>query len=166
MGLVMTADGSDDNFINLEGVERGTYSFVDVDTTPEPLEGVLLISPAPADEENPPGSSDKDESGTEEEGVRSGGENRPRQEVDELAALDIDDGVADDETLLPLEVPADYSLVSSAPAALTLALANQEILLRLVMGWFRGVVTRKTQARTSDRSTLECFSRPTAALAV
>ena len=59
-GLAKTADGSDDNLINLEGVERGTYSFMDVDTTPEPLEDVLPISPAPADEENPPGSNDED----------------------------------------------------------------------------------------------------------
>ena len=138
-GLAMTADGSDDNLINLQGVEQGTYSFMDVDSSPEPLEDVLPISPAPADEENPPGSSDEDESETEEEGVISGGQqNRPRPDVDELATLDIDDDVADDEALLPLEVPAGYSLVSSAPTALTRALVNQEILLRLGMGWFRG----------------------------
>ena len=53
-GLAMTVDGNDDDLINLEGVERGTYSFMDVDTTPEPLEDVLPISPAPVDE-NPPG---------------------------------------------------------------------------------------------------------------
>ena len=151
-GLAMTADGSDDNLINLQGVEQGTYSFMDVDTSPEPLEDVLPISPAPADEENPPGSSDEEESEIEEEGVMSGGQqNRPRPDVDELATLDIDDDVADDEALLPLEVPAGYSLVSSAPTALTRALVNQEILLRLGMGWFRGVITRKAQARTSDR---------------
>ena len=132
----MTADGSDDNLINLQGVERGTYSFMDVDTTPEPLEDVLPIPPAPADEENPPGSSDEEESETE-------------QEDDELALLDIDDDVTDDEALLPFEVPDGYSLVSSAPAALTRNLVNQEILLRLRMGWFRGVITRKAQARTS-----------------
>ena len=76
-GLAMTADGSDDNLINLEGVEQGTYSCMGVDFTPEPLEGVLSISPAPADEENPPGSSDESESDSEsdseEEGVKSGG---------------------------------------------------------------------------------------------
>ena len=78
-GLAMTADGSDDNLINLHGVEQGTYSFMDVDTSPGPLEDVLPITPAPADEENPPGSSDEDESETEEEGVMSGGQqNRPR----------------------------------------------------------------------------------------
>ena len=152
-GLEMTADGSDDNLINLEGIEQGTYSFMDVDITPEPLEDVLSISPAPADEENPPGSSDE----SEEERVRSGGGTRPRQGVDELATIDTDDDVADDEVLLPLEVPASYSLVSSAPAALTRALAHQEILLRLGMGWFRGVITRKAQARTSDRYDFKVF---------
>ena len=65
-GLAMTADGSDENLINLESVERGTYSFMDVNTTPEPLEDALLISPAPANEKNPPGSSDKAESESEE----------------------------------------------------------------------------------------------------
>ncbi|CAN0135266.1 unnamed protein product, partial [Ascophyllum nodosum] len=63
--LAMTADGSDDNLINLEGVEQGTYSFMDVDTTPEPLEDVLSISLAPTDEKNPPGSSDESESENE-----------------------------------------------------------------------------------------------------
>ena len=76
-GLEMTVDGSDDNLINLEGIEQGTYSFMDVDITPEPLEDVLSISPAPANEENPPGSSDESESESEseseEERVKSGG---------------------------------------------------------------------------------------------
>ena len=156
-GLAMTADGSDNNLINLEGVELGTYSFMDVDTTPEPPEDVLPISPAPADEENPPGLSNEDESETEEEGVRSGDENRPRQEVDDLVTLDIDDDVADDEALLLLEVPVGYSLVSSAPAALTQALVNQEIVLRLGIDWFRGVIARKTQTRTSDRYDFRVF---------
>ena len=71
--------------------------------------------------------------------------------------MDTDDDVADDEVLLPLEVPAGYSLVSTAPAALTRALVHQEILLRLSMGWFRGVITRKAQARTSDRYDFRVF---------
>ena len=49
-GLAMTTDGNDDDLINLQGVEWGTYSFMEVDTTPEPLEDVLPISSAPADE--------------------------------------------------------------------------------------------------------------------
>ena len=71
--------------------------------------------------------------------------------------MDTDDDVADDEVLLPLEVPASYSLVSTAPAALTRTLVHQEILLRLGMGWFRGVITRKAQARTSDRYDFRVF---------
>ena len=158
-GLAMTADGSDDNLINLEGVEQGTYSFMDVDTTPKPLEDVLSIPPAPADEENPPGSSDESESESEseEEGVKSGEGTRPRQDVDELATMDTDDDVTDYEVLLPLETPAGYSLVSTAPAALTRALVHQEILLRLGMGWFRGVITRKARARTSERYDSKVF---------
>ena len=136
-GLAMTADDSDDDLINLQGVERGTYSFMEVDTKPEPLEDVLPISPSPADEENPPGSSDEES------------ESETDQVVNEEAVLDMDDDIADDETLLPFEVPGGYSLVSSAPAALTQNLVNEEILLRLGMGWFRGVITRKAQARTS-----------------
>ena len=74
---------SDDDLINLQGVERGTHSSMEVDTTgwtPEPLEDVQPISPAPADEE-------KSESETE-------------QEVGEEAALDMGDDIADDEGLL------------------------------------------------------------------
>ena len=136
-GLAMTADGSDDDLINLQGVERGTYSFMEVDTTPEPLEDALPISPAPADEENPPGSSDEES------------ESETDQVVNEEDVLDMDDDIADEKTLLPFEVPDGYSLVGSAPAALTQNLVNQEILLRLGMGWFRGVITRKAQGRTS-----------------
>ena len=55
MGI--TADGSDDNLINLEGME-GVISFLDTDSMPEPSEDVLPVLPAPSDEEHQPGSSD------------------------------------------------------------------------------------------------------------
>ena len=138
MALAMTADGSDDDLINIQGVERGTYSFMEVDTTSESLDDVLPISPAPADEEKPPGSSDEEESESETE-----------QGVDEEAVLDMDDDIANDEALLQFEGPDGYSFLSSAPAALTRNLVNQEVLLRLGMGWFRRVITRKAQAHTS-----------------
>ena len=53
-GLTTTADRSDDNLTNLEGMEGG-FSFIDADSTLEPLEDVLPTSPAPADEEHLPG---------------------------------------------------------------------------------------------------------------
>lgn len=49
-----TADGTDDRLIRLEGHER-KYTSVDVELTPELLDDVLSIVPAPADEEYPPG---------------------------------------------------------------------------------------------------------------
>ena len=57
--LAIAADGSHDNLNNLEGVER-KFSFIDAASTPEPLEDKLPASPAPAYEEHPPGSSDKE----------------------------------------------------------------------------------------------------------
>ena len=59
-GLAKTADGSDDNLINVEVVE-GKVSFTNVDSTPEPLKDVLPASYAPADEEHPPGANDEDD---------------------------------------------------------------------------------------------------------
>lgn len=92
------------------------YSLMDnVDTTPEPLEDVLPTASTPADEENPLGSRNEDERATKEE------------EIDKLA-LDIKDDVANNEAFLPLEVPPICSLMSSAPAALTRVLIQQEVL--------------------------------------
>ena len=91
------------------------------------------------------------------EGVGSRGRNRPRQDFDRMTTLDIDDDVADDEVLLPLVLPVGCSLVSSAPAALTRALVNQEVMLRLCMDLFREVITRKAQARTNDRYDFRVF---------
>ena len=40
-GLGRTADGSDDKLINLEGVWRGKFSFIDADSAPESMEDLL-----------------------------------------------------------------------------------------------------------------------------
>ena len=84
---------------------------------------MLPISPSPADEEHPPGSSDEDESDDREEEAGSEGE-RLRMDVDETVILNIDDELVDDEVPLPLQIPGGYSLVSSASAALTAALVK------------------------------------------
>lgn len=50
-GLAMTADGSDGHLVNIfnpEGVPQDTYSFMHVETTPEPLQDDLPISPSAA----------------------------------------------------------------------------------------------------------------------
>ena len=133
---------------------RTRPSFMDVDTTPEPQgdmtltrRAVLPISPSPADEEHPLGSSDEDEGDDEGDEVGSEGE-RLRRDVDDMAVLDIDEELADDEVPLPLQIPGGKSLVSSAPASLTAALVKQSILLKLGVGWLKGIITRQAQART------------------
>lgn len=139
-GLAMTADGSDDDLINLEGVE-GVFSFMDMDVTPEPLEDVLPVSPAPADEEHPAGSSDEDDDSDGEEGGGGGTH-------DDLATIDNDDDLDEGEEPLPLEIPAGYSLESQVPAALTAVLIRRSIVLRRGIGWLQGTITRQAQVRT------------------
>ena len=111
-GLAITADRSDDNLINLQGVEGGS-SFIDADSTPEPFKDLLPASPAPADEEHLPGSIDDEDDAEEVGGERNSSAN------DELTSLDADDNCDEGEELLPLKVPKGYVLASSAPSALT-----------------------------------------------
>ena len=56
----------------------------------------------------------------------------------ELATLDVDDALDQDEEHLPLEIATGYVLASSAPAALTAELVKRPIVLRLVLGGPRG----------------------------
>ena len=58
-----------------------------------------------------------------------------------MGILGIDDEVANDEVSLPLIISGEYSLVSSAPAALTVALVMQSITLWLGVGWLKGIIT-------------------------
>ena len=63
-----------------------------------------------------------------------------------MTILGIDDELADDEIPLPRQIPGGYSLVSSTPTALTAALVNQSIMLRLGVGWLKRITTRQAQA--------------------
>ena len=72
---------------------------MDADSTPEPLEDVLLASPAPGDEEHPPGSSDE-----EDDSIEEGGESNSGANV--VATLDVDDDLDEGEEPLPLEASA------------------------------------------------------------
>ena len=54
----MTADGTEDNLINFEGLD-GPYTFMNVDDGREARDDVQPFSPA--DEEHPEGSSDVDD---------------------------------------------------------------------------------------------------------
>lgn len=62
-GLAMTSDGANARLINLEGHAEGnnTSALMEVESTPEPLDGLLSTPPAPADEKYLPGSSVENE---------------------------------------------------------------------------------------------------------
>ena len=115
---------------------------MDMDTTLESLEDVRPVSSAPADEEHLPGSSDSDDDSDGEEGGSGGGTN------DELTALDFNHDLTKNEEPLPVEIPAEFVLVSRVSTALTTALVKRSIELRLGIGWLRGTITRQVQART------------------
>ena len=121
-GLAKTADGSDDNLINVEVVD-GKVSFTNVDSTPEPLKDVLPASYAPADEEHPPGANDEDDD-SDEEGVES---NSGANDI--ITTLLIDDDIAEGEEPFLIETATRYVLVSSAPVAFTAALVKWLIAL-------------------------------------
>ena len=97
---------------------------MDADKTPEPLKDGLSASPAPANE-HPTGSSDEENDSDKKRGESNSGAN------DELPALDFDKHLAGGEEPLPLEIPTGYVLVSSTLSALTAALIEELIMLRL-----------------------------------
>ena len=121
--------------------------FIDADSTPGRLESVLLASPAPADEQHPPGSSD------EEDGSDDAGDKSNKGANGELATLDVGDDLDQDVEPLPLEIPSRYALVISAPAALTAELVKRTIVLWLGIGWLNGTITRQAQARSATSTT-------------
>ena len=110
-GPTITADGRDDKLTNLECVQVERFSFIDADSTLEPLDDILPASPAPADVEHPPGSSDDENDSEEDGGENNSGSN------DELATLY--DDLDETEELFPLELPTGYVLATSTSSALT-----------------------------------------------
>ena len=47
-------------------------------------------------------------------------------------------------------VPDEFGFQASKPAALGNSLVKRGVLVRLGMGWFGGLITRKSQERTKD----------------
>ena len=81
----------------------------------------------------------KEESDDEEKEAGSEGE-RLRSDLNEIAILDIDDELADDEVPLPLQISSGYFLVSSARNRYD-ATAGYGLSLK-------GIIKRQAQART------------------
>ena len=96
----MTADGTDDNLMNLEGLD-GPYTFMDAENDKEPREDEQPFPPA--DEEHLEGSSDEDD---EEE---TGGDYTSRvRGSDDMAMVDGGDDLEAGKITPPLECPPGY----------------------------------------------------------
>ena len=111
------------------------FSFMDANSTPEPLGDVLPAPPARADEEHPLGSSDEENDSDEKGGESINGTN------DELATLDVDDDFDEGEEPLPLKMSTGYVLGSSSPAALTAEHVKRPVVMQLGIGWLKGTIT-------------------------
>lgn len=134
-GLAITADGTEDDHINLKAAE-GPYTFMDTEHCDEPIGDILPISPAPADEEHPARSSDEEDDEDEE-----GGGNAGSASGDGLAFIDDDDDLDDDEEEQPLVAPAGYRIVALAPKGLHSTLVKRHIIVRMGMCWVKGFIT-------------------------
>ena len=133
-GYAMTPDGTDDNSINLEGLD-GPHTFMEANNDKEPREYEQPFPPA--DEEHPEGFSDEDD---EEE---TGGDyNRRVRGSDDIAVLDDDDDLDAGQTTLPLECPPGYDLFRLAPPALDASLVKRHM-LRRGLGWVKRFITRR-----------------------
>ena len=55
-------------------------------------------------------------------------------------------------------IPDGFRLQESRPPALDKSLVKRGALVRLFMGWFGGLITRKSQERTKRSARLPCAS--------
>ena len=138
-GHAMTPDGTDDKIINLEGLD-GPRTLMDAENDKEPREYEQPFPPA--DKEHPEEFNDEDD----EEETGSDYTRRVRGS-DDIAMLDDDDDLDAGETTLPLECPLGYHLSRLAPLTLDASLLNRHIMLRRGLGWVKGFITRRAQAR-------------------
>ena len=139
-GALMTADGSDDHLIKLEGVPKGeTFTFMDTatTTTSPAADDPTAIEPEPEDVAPPRDAAEGDDGGN-------------------LWNLDEDDDEDDDDVPpAPCEPPAGFAFTASPPSVAALAfsktaseaadsLIGSSILFHWpVIGWHQGSLQRR-----------------------
>ena len=62
---------------------------------------------------------------------------------DPFSPLDHDDQLSDGETVLGMDIPEGFRLQMSPPPTLDQSLVKRGVLVRLGLGWFGGVITRR-----------------------
>ncbi|CAB1100758.1 unnamed protein product [Ectocarpus sp. CCAP 1310/34] len=137
-GMAMTVDGSGDDRITLEGLDKPSTFANDQDCS-EDEEGLENGS----DEPEGRGKKEGDGRETVVEGADSSddddGGNTSQTQTDELALLDDDDSMdpqdPEDETQ-GMEIPTGFRIEEVKPVALDRLLLRRGVLVRLGMGWF------------------------------
>ncbi|CAB1103214.1 unnamed protein product [Ectocarpus sp. CCAP 1310/34] len=151
-GMAMTVDGSGDDRITLEGLDK-PYTFANDEDCSEDEEGLENGSDEPegrgkegAGRETVVGGADS--SDDEDDGGTS------QTQTDELALLNVDDSMdpqdPEDETQ-GMEIPTGFRIQEVKPVALDRLLLRRGVLVRLGMGWFGGLIIQQSQPDTRHR---------------
>ena len=70
--------------------------------------------------------------------------------TDPLSLLDDEDDMSPEDEAIGMVIPDGFCLQESRPADLDNSLVKRGVLVRRSMGWFGGLITRKSQERTKE----------------
>ncbi|CAB1110373.1 unnamed protein product [Ectocarpus sp. CCAP 1310/34] len=134
-GIAMTVDGSGDDQIILEGLDK-PYTFANDEDSSDDEQG------SENGNDEPEGRAEEDDGGRETlmEGVDSSDE-------DDGALLDDDDSMDPqdpEDEIQGMEIPAGFRIQEAKPVALDRLLLRRGVLVRLGMGWFGGLITQQS----------------------
>ncbi|CAB1099646.1 unnamed protein product [Ectocarpus sp. CCAP 1310/34] len=145
-GMAMTGDGSGDDRITLEGLDK-PYTFADDEDSSDDEQG------SENGNDEPEGRAEEGDGGRETlmEGVDSSDEDDgdiSQPQTDELALLDDDDSMDPqdpEDEIQGMEIPAGFRIQEAKPVALDRLLLRRGVLVRLGMGWFGGLINQQSQ---------------------
>ncbi|CAB1112188.1 unnamed protein product [Ectocarpus sp. CCAP 1310/34] len=153
-GMVTTVDGSGNDRITLEGLDK-SYTFANDKNCSEDEEGLENGSDEPEGQ-----GKEGDGRETVVEGADSSDDEHDcgtsQTQTDELALLDDDDSMdpqdPEHETQ-GMEIPTGFRIQEVKPVALDKLLLRRGVLVRLGMGWFEGLIIQQSQQDTRHLST-------------
>ncbi|CAB1107407.1 unnamed protein product [Ectocarpus sp. CCAP 1310/34] len=137
-GCGMTADGSGDDKINLEGLS--TYSFMDMEggaSADEESKEDKDTGKVDVDQLSEDSSSSDDESDGDDDNDKD--PVRKRLARDPLTQLDDYDELSPEEEALKMDIPDGFRLQASPPPALDQSIVKRGVLVKLGLGWFGGM---------------------------
>ncbi|CAB1096612.1 unnamed protein product [Ectocarpus sp. CCAP 1310/34] len=148
-GMAMTVDGSGDDRITLEGLDK-PYTFANDEDGSDDEQG------SENGNDEPEGRAEEGDGGRETlmEGVDSSDEDDgdiSQPQTDELALLDDDDSMDPqdpEDEIQGMEIPAGFRIQEAKPVVLDRLLLQRGVLVRLGMGCFGGLITQQSQKDT------------------